>query len=80
MLASVLGGSILLKIFTGHRIQLQGSAHNIIQKNWKLWAEAMQSIPSMIRNRIRYIAFQQSAKVMANDEREFWRAVADGCH
>ncbi|MCF6363220.1 MAG: hypothetical protein L3J88_07720 [Gammaproteobacteria bacterium] len=79
MLARVLGSSVLLKIFTGHRIQLQGSAHNIVQKDWELWAQAMRATPNIVRRRIYLIAFKQSQKSIANDERQFWTAVMEGC-
>ena len=79
LLASVLAGSALLKIFAGHRVQVQGSAHNIIQKDWELWTRAMWSVPNIVNRRIRDIARIKADKIIANDEREFWRAVADGC-
>ncbi|MCF6211893.1 MAG: hypothetical protein L3J88_10715 [Gammaproteobacteria bacterium] len=79
MLARVLGSSALLKIFTGHRIQLQGSAHNIVQKDWELWAQAMRAVPKVVSKKINRVAQLQLLEPLAMDEREFWRAVADGC-
>ncbi len=79
-LARVLTGSTLLKIFTGHRIQVQGSAHNIIQKDWALWAQAMRAVPLSINRRILNIANMQLLNPTATDERQFWEAVAYGCH
>lgn len=79
VLSSMLGGSVLLKIFAGHRIQLQGSAHNIVQKDWELWAQAMRAVPNMVSREINIIAQEQAMQSLAMDERNFWRAVADGC-
>ncbi len=78
-LAGMLSSSVLLKIFTGHRIQLQGSAHNIVQKDWELWAQAMRAVPNMVSREINRIAQEQVMQPLAMDERSFWRAVADGC-
>lgn len=79
-LAGVLTGSALLKIFTGHRIQVQGSAHNIIQKNWALWAQVMRAVPTFLNRRIRDIARKVLLKPLTTDERQFWEAIVDGCH
>ncbi|MCF6210563.1 MAG: hypothetical protein L3J88_03455 [Gammaproteobacteria bacterium] len=80
MLTRVLGSSVLLKIFTGHRIQLQGSAHNIVQKDWELWAQALRAVPIFLNRRIRDVARKVLLKPLTTDEKQFWEAVADGCH
>ena len=80
LLASALAGSALLKIFTGHRVQVQGSAHNIIQKDWDLWAQAMRAVPLSVNRRILNIASMQLLNPNPADERQFWEAVVYGCH
>lgn len=77
MLASVLGGSALLEIFAGNKIL--GSVHNISKKDWSIWAEAMRSVPNIVRKEIRLIAFDESQRASTIQEREFWRVVVDGC-
>lgn len=80
LLASVMAGSVLLEIFTGYHMQVQGTAHKIVQKDWKLWAQAMRAVPNIVSRRIYLIAFEQTQKSTATDERQFWTAVMEGCH
>ncbi|HEB92161.1 MAG TPA: hypothetical protein ENI94_01565 [Gammaproteobacteria bacterium] len=77
VLSGVLASSVLLEIFAGNRVL--GSANNIRKKDWEIWAKAMRAVPNVVSREINFIAQEQLMKPLAMDERNFWRAVADGC-
>lgn len=81
MLTVLMGGSVLISIFVG-RTGVEhplGSAWNISQTEWSTWSQAMVSVPAITRKRIRDIAAMESLRSLSGPEREFWKAVADGC-
>lgn len=80
-LAILMASGVLMNIFLGKE-GLEGpigSAWNISQNDWQTWSHATASIPVITRRRIRDIAGQAYFKSLSTEEREFWKAVADGC-
>lgn len=76
-LAAALGAGTVVNIFAGNGV-LQ-SSYNIYEANWQELSQAMASIPNILRERIRGIAFSQSQVHHFGDEYKFWSAIVDGC-
>ena len=78
MLHTTLGTSVLATLFLGNGAIV--SAWNISQFNWSIWAQAMRSIPHMLKYSIKVIAYREGlCSEISVEEKKFWKAVAGGC-
>lgn len=84
LLATVLGGSVVLSLFvnrgTGNkRVDTGVTTHTIIAYDWNVWAQAMASVGHIKRELIKKTAEEMFLAKISPKEKEFWRAVHDGC-
>ncbi|MEK6750390.1 MAG: hypothetical protein AABY83_14520 [Pseudomonadota bacterium] len=81
MLTALIGTSVMVEIFAGNGgiKKPSSAAWGISQYDWFQWSQAMVSVPSFVRHRVRMIAFEEYNKHHSGNEHEFWRAVMNGC-
>lgn len=84
LLATVLGGSVILSLFvnrgTGNkRVDTGMTMHSIVGYDWNIWAQAMASVGPIKRAQIRKIVEGMLLAKTSPNENKFWRAVYDGC-
>lgn len=84
LLATVLGGSVILSLFVNRgsgnkRVDTGMTMYSIIGYDWNIWAQAMASVGPIKRAQIKKIAFDMTQIRTSPNENKFWRAVYDGC-
>lgn len=84
LLATVLGGSVVLSLFasrgTGNkRVDTGRTMYSITGYDWNIWAQAMASVGPITRYSIKQTAFDMLEVKTSPNENKFWRAVYDGC-
>lgn len=75
-----LAGGTFVNIFAGNGM-LQ-SSYNIVSTDWDYLAQALRGAPGFVRRRIRTQAEAMVIEFELNydhKQREFWKAIADGC-
>jgi len=77
-LLKAMSGGVFVNIFVGNGAMK--SSYNIQANDWKTWSQAMNAVPSIYHKRIYNIAALQMLDHSFGQEKQFWRAVADGCN
>lgn len=80
ILATFAAGSVLVKIFVGREGLANpfGIGWKIDRYEWEAWSQAVMASNPLVRESIRYIAFDQIQN-HSGKERQFWEAVMYGC-
>ncbi|MCH8506591.1 MAG: hypothetical protein LAT50_20075 [Ectothiorhodospiraceae bacterium] len=77
-LAGAMAGGVIVTIFAGNNALV--TSYNVATQDWTTFAEAMHAIPDVQRNRIELVAAQEVfAHASDPKQRQFWRAVHNGC-
>lgn len=77
VLTGALGAATVFNIFASHGALK--SSYDIYGADWKLFSQAMSSIPEILRKEIWKIAGEAALDHPFGSEHKFWEAVADGC-
>jgi hypothetical protein len=81
-LAQFIGGTasfgVLVNIFSTRQPAI--TSYNIYQTDFQLFAKAMSGIPDMYRRSVMQVAGQQELRSLDYKQRNFWKAVRQGCN
>ncbi|MEK6750502.1 MAG: hypothetical protein AABY83_15085 [Pseudomonadota bacterium] len=81
MLTVLIGSSVFVSLFmrSGGMKKPLGAAWEITQYDWGQWSQAMNSVPAILRHRVREIAFREWNRHLSGKEHDFWGGVMNGC-